>query len=176
MSKTLKKGVIEKLTPEFLTQEYLVNRRTMYEIATSVGCSCMTIFRYLEKFKIAIRTAGDARIGRKQPNISKAMRGDKHKDWKGGRLGGNGTYVSIYFPDHPRSNKQGYVGEHLLVIESLLGRPLLSSEEGHHVNKIKHDNRPQNLMAFSSKSAHQRWHRNEQSVKLEEIVFDGRSL
>jgi len=33
-------------------------------------------------------------------------------------------YILIYQPNHPRSNNSGYVREHILIAESILGRPL----------------------------------------------------
>src|SRR5437588_1251080 len=45
----------------------------------------------------------------------------------------------------PRSRNHGYVFEHILVMEELLGRQVLSDESVHHRNGFKDDNRPANL-------------------------------
>jgi len=51
----------------------------------------------------------------------------------------------VRVPDHNRAGKGGYVFEHLLVIEELLGRALYPEESVHHRNGIKDDNRAGNL-------------------------------
>jgi HNH endonuclease len=54
-------------------------------------------------------------------------------------------YIYIWEPEHPNSNKKGYVGEHTKVMAAELGRPLLAGEEVHHRNRQRDDNRPENL-------------------------------
>jgi hypothetical protein len=51
----------------------------------------------------------------------------------------------ILMPDHPRARTGGYVFEHILVVEELLGRPLEADENVHHRNGVRSDNRPENL-------------------------------
>jgi len=64
--------------------------------------------------------------------------------WKGGRCRA-GKYIYVYKPDHPRANQKGYVMEHRLVMEEILGRFLTPGEHVHHKNAIRDDNRPENL-------------------------------
>jgi hypothetical protein len=76
-------------------------------------------------------------------------------NWKGGkRTGRTDGYVQVYKPEHPGSSIEGYVMEHRLVMESVLGRYLSGVEVVHHINGVRNDNRPENLQLFASGGEH----------------------
>ncbi len=108
--------------------------------------------------------------GKKLPQYS----GENSFSWKGGKRIDSKGYIRIYQPSHPFCNCDGYIFEHRLVIEKQIGHYLLPMEHCHHFNGIRDDNRPENLMAFTNKSAHHRFHFNPDNVKPEEIIFRGR--
>jgi hypothetical protein len=83
--------------------------------------------------------------------------GVSNSQWKGGRVINFQGYVLIYKPLHPRAVK-GYVLEHTLVLEEVLGRPILPTETGHHINGDKTDNSPGNLILFATKAMHTAFH------------------
>lgn len=58
-------------------------------------------------------------------------------------------YINIYKPDHPNCSKQGFVKEHRLVMEKMIGRLLERHETVHHKNGNRKDNRPKNLELWS---------------------------
>lgn len=85
-----------------------------------------------------------------RPCTYAGSRGPKSPHWRGGRYVGAEGYVRVYAPDHPSAfGHGGYVKEHRLVMEKMLGRRLESQETVHHKNCIKSDNRPENLELWS---------------------------
>ncbi|HZQ86957.1 MAG TPA: HNH endonuclease signature motif containing protein [Acidimicrobiales bacterium] len=70
--------------------------------------------------------------------------GEANGNWKGGRTRHKAGYVMVRAPDHPRACL-GYVFEHILVAEELIGRFLMEGESVHHINGVRDDNRPENL-------------------------------
>lgn len=89
-------------------------------------------------------------------HAQRRQKGDQHSQWKGGRGLTTDGHVRIYRPDdHSRR------AEHRLVMERTLGRPLKwfgpghpDSEVVHHLNHVKTDNRPKNLVVLSISEHH----------------------
>lgn len=79
--------------------------------------------------------------------VLKGQIGDDAHNWKGGIISRRG-YNAVHMPKHYRATKQGYVMEHLLVWERVHQRRLPKGYLIHHLNGIKTDNRPQNLIAM----------------------------
>lgn len=76
-------------------------------------------------------------------------------------------YIAIYFPDHPRSNSEGYIMEHILVMEALVGRHLNEDECVHHINGKRDDNRAKNLQLMT-KREHMSYHSKKRWEKKKE--------
>lgn len=74
--------------------------------------------------------------------------------WKGGVKIHPHGYRLIASPNHPYKDKQGYVREHRLVIEAIMGRFLIPGEEVHHLDGDKKNNDPKNLVFFATKREH----------------------
>lgn len=79
--------------------------------------------------------------------------GEGHPNWKGGRYL-LGRYWYRYCPEHPHATKAGYVAEHRLVMEGVIGAFLQPQEVVHHIDGNPDNNDPQNLRLFSSNAEH----------------------
>ena len=107
----------------------------------------------------------------------RSYKGPGNPKWNGGIRINNG-YRMLYRPEHP-NQWQGYVYEHRIVVEAILGRYLEEKESVHHIDSDRQNNNPVNLIVFKNHSAHIRWTRHMKGITIRDIasgdvVYDGR--
>lgn len=156
---------MRKPPKEELENLYLKQKMPMHKIAAQLNMSIGKVYNFLKKYNIPTRdqketftAKGLQRTAEHKAKISKAQKGKKLSEKQkailleinllkgiGHKKERKDGYVSIYFPDHPKSSKDGYILEHVLVMECCIGRHLEKEEVVHHINEIKDDNRFKNL-------------------------------
>jgi hypothetical protein len=133
-------------------EELYINRQlTTYQIAEIKQCHHTTVPHVLRRMGLPKRTQSEC--------LKLAgLLGDKHNQWKGGRITHGDGYIQVYVsPDSfffPMASKQKYVLEHRLIMAKYLGRLLQPWEVIHHKNGIKDDNRIENLELATSNQNH----------------------
>ena len=83
-------------------------------------------------------------------------RGKFNNKWKGGKTKRQGY---VYILDERKNEKAGisrYTAEHTLVAEEKYGRKVDKNELVHHLNGVRDDNRPENLIIINRKG-HETW-------------------
>lgn len=65
--------------------------------------------------------------------------------WRIRKTRDKGRYLQALVPEHPRSNKDGWIAMHSVVAENKIGRLLRADEVVHHRDEDKKNNRPGNL-------------------------------
>jgi hypothetical protein len=133
-----------------------VNGQFAGDIKIEVKCrQCGDLFFIYQAW---IRKGGGKYCSKKCHDLSQRKNGVSTRD---------DGYVSIKIPNHPRSNKWGFVYEHILAAEQKLGRALKEKEVVHHLNGNPSDNKLANICIFDSQADHAHHH------AIQRIVGDG---
>ncbi|MDD5435889.1 MAG: HNH endonuclease, partial [Nitrospira sp.] len=82
--------------------------------------------------------------------------GSNNYHWKGGRTRHSKGYIYVYAPEHPAADKHGYVFEHRLVMEKIIGRPLRPDEVVHHIDGYPANNRDEENLILLTNNQHTR--------------------
>lgn len=169
---------------KWLYQKYVIEKLSVTEMAKTYDVGETTLYRWLRKFNIKIRTPKEARppgkfAGIRSPfwgkhhskatkeKISLAHRGQfgiLHPTWKGGKSKCKGRFL-ILRQDHPRARLNGYVSKSRLIMEEILRRYLKKEEVIHHVNNDIGDDRPENLKLFASQAEHISFHHKKGDIR-----------
>lgn len=114
--------LLNRLSPEQLLKHFLEEGMSTKDIAERYGCERGTVGLNLKRLGVSC-----------QEERTKRLRATPKRK----RISRDG-YRVIYV-------KGNQVGEHRIVMEQMLGRPLAKGETVHHRNGIRTDNRPENL-------------------------------
>lgn len=163
----LVRGNVElKLDLNLIKHLYLDERLPCSQIAEKLGCSENAIIKRVHAM-CCMRSLSEAdKIASESRSTSKV-----------GRINMSG-YTGIRMPEHHLASKGGYVLEHRLVWEQYHKKPLPKGYHIHHLNGIKTDNRPSNLVALPPTKHHEK-HLSllaERAKRIRELEIENRQL
>ena len=156
------------VTKEQIEALYIRDGKSSIETASILGCGKSSILRMMKRLGIERRTVSQALTGKILPpevckkvsdRAKERQQGANHSCWKGGRLVVTRGYILIWKKGHPAASRKGYVMEHRLIMEEIVGRYLTDEEEVHHKNFIHGDNAPDNLQLFPNHAEHMKAHK-----------------
>ncbi len=126
-----------------LYELYVKKQLSTREIAPILGLTSKTdVLNYLKRAGIARRDNTEATLLSMEKKLGRPVKrlGDRFTNQYG--------YVLVKNPRHHRANSLGYVFEHILVWEENHVSLVPPTWQIHHLNGIRNDNRPENLVAM----------------------------
>lgn len=117
---------------------------TQWQAALELGVSRSAVDRRCQSLQLKTARTGP-------------RHGDGHKEWLGGRRLDKHGYIEVFVPLHPLAKEPtGYVCEHRLACEVILGRYLSSTEVVDHIDNHPRHNWPDNLRVYATNADHLR--------------------
>jgi len=144
---------------EAKVSELYIGGMSVNEVSRETGVPPATVHRWLKRSGVELRKLGDWHRDRQWTGARRA-----HHPAKPERPAGSSSGYEMLTQralGNRSINKEGYVRvhvgrkrrqyEHILIAEKAIGRSLRSDEVVHHINCIRSDNRPGNLLICSRK-------------------------
>lgn len=181
--------MLNHITDDELRKLYVHDGKSGKEIAAMFGVSPATVCARMKKAGIKARSPHDYPPTQKQRDAwhrnginlfqkhpmshetavarGKLNRGKRRRDdyeFGGHEKKRTDGYIKVYVPDHPNATADGYVMKHTLVMEKAVGRFLKADEVVHHINRVRDDNRLENLLLMT-KQEHMALHMRERNAK-----------
>ncbi len=152
------RGVYSKVCSPCCAKGSVAQLHQRKDVKQKISSSLKSYFANHPEARINLRDLNLGKHYSDKTNKKKIKYGPSSHFWKGGRIVRRTGYVIVLKPEHPYATSTGYVFEHRLVMESILGRYLLPNEKVHHINGNRADNRPENLKLYNGNGAHLRDH------------------
>lgn len=156
-------GVHEATVCKWFRRETLPRQKFLRAMYEYLGMELPLLLKPSDGGRIPLAIANCASCGRSFPvykagvkfcsvecsgkNLSARQIGKNNANWNGGKYYTKKTcgYIKELKRDHPKADSNGYVLQHRLVMEQMIGRLLYDYERVHHKNGKRDDNRPENL-------------------------------
>ena len=134
---------------------YIEESMSIREVAARLGTSASPVKNSLQHLGL-IRTPAEARqLACEKGKHPVSLSGSGSIAWKSGKTHHASGYILVMQKGHHRATKNGYVYEQIAVWEQVHNKPVPEGWVVHHLNGIKSDNRPANLVAMP-KAKHSR--------------------